>query len=136
MSSHSFKRMRSRNDLWLLMSLALCWLVPASLATAQPASPNQVYVTGQVEKQGTLEIPAGETFTVCKVIALCGGLSDYADKLRIKLQRPNADGSSQTILVNMGEITDRNRLQKDPVVKPGDTIVVPMLPIYNDYHDK
>lgn len=116
--------------------LALVWLVPTSIAIAQVASANQVYVTGQVEKQGALEIPAGETFTVCKVIALCGGLSEYADKLRIKLVRPNADGSSQTIVVNMGAITDRNRLQKDPVVKPGDTIVVPMLPIYDDYHDK
>jgi len=101
-----------------------------SEAKADPApAADVVYVTGQVHQQGPIEIPPGQTLTVHKVIILDGGLGDFADRLHIKLMRTNPDGTSTTIMVNLATITDRNHLEKDPIVKPGDVIVVPMLPI-------
>jgi len=85
----------------------------------------KVYLTGQVQHQGAVEIPANETMTVSKVILLSGGLADFADRRKVKLVRKRADGTPETTVVDLVEILDKGHTDRDPVVQPDDTIVVP-----------
>jgi polysaccharide export outer membrane protein len=85
-------------------------------------SPGRVYVTGQVHNQGPIEIPPDETFTVSRAIIKAGGFADFANKKKVKLVRKN---SSETIIVDVDTIVRKGRIDKDPVVEPEDTIIVP-----------
>lgn len=85
-----------------------------------------VYVNGQVLSQGPLEIPRGIEFTVSKAILHAGGFADFADRRRVRLIRPGGEGEkAETIRVDVKEILERGRLDKDVAVQPGDYIFVP-----------
>jgi protein involved in polysaccharide export with SLBB domain len=61
---------------------------------------------------------------VSKAILRAGGLADFANKRKIKLVRKRAN-SAETIIVDLDLIIRKGRTDKDPVVEPGDTIIVP-----------
>ena len=84
----------------------------------------KVYVTGQVRNKGGFEIPAGESLTVSKAILNAGGFSDFSDKRNVKLIRKTA-GETQTYEINIQEIWEKGKLEKDLVVQADDLIVVP-----------
>ena len=95
------------------------------LETHSERSIGKVYVMGQVRLPGGLEIPAGETLTVSKAIARAQGFSDFADKQNVRLIRKNDQGKSEMAIINVDEIVDKGLLDKDALVLPNDTIVVP-----------
>lgn len=70
-------------------------------------------------------MPAGETMTVGKAIVQAGGFSDFSDKKNVKLVRKSGDGKTQTFVINVVEVWEKGRLEKDMVVQPDDLIVVP-----------
>jgi polysaccharide export outer membrane protein len=84
----------------------------------------KVYVTGQVRNKGGFDIPSGEGLTVSKAILNAGGFSDFSDKRNVKLVRKTAEGT-KTFEVNVQEIWDKGKLEKDLLVQPNDLIVVP-----------
>src|SRR5439155_9644624 len=98
--------------------------VIVALDTAGLKSPRKVYITGQVRNQGPLDIPPDETFTVSKAIMRAGGFADFANRRKIKLIRKKAD-STQTIIVNVDQVVNKGRIDQDPIVEAGDTIIVP-----------
>jgi len=87
----------------------------------------RVYVWGQVRNQGPIEIPANETFTAGKAILRAGGFGDFANKKKVKVIRNAApeDGGKQDILVNMEEVLEEGKTDKDVTLKPDDFIIVP-----------
>jgi protein involved in polysaccharide export with SLBB domain len=87
-------------------------------------SPGTVYVTGQVRNQGPFAIPPDETFTVSRAIIRAGGFADFANKRRVKLIRKNGD-KMETIIVDLELVFKKGRTDKDPMVEPDDTIIVP-----------
>src|SRR5271166_1897452 len=95
-----------------------------ALDAAGLKSPGRVYITGQVHNQGPLDIPPDETFTVSKAILRAGGFGDFANKRKVKLVRKKGN-STETIVVDVDLIVRKGRTDKDPVVEPDDTIVVP-----------
>lgn len=84
----------------------------------------KVYVTGQVRNKGGFDIPAGESLTVSKAILNAGGFSDFSDKKNVRLVRKTADGT-KTFEINVVDIWEKGKLDKDLVVEPNDIIVVP-----------
>jgi protein involved in polysaccharide export with SLBB domain len=90
-------------------------------------SRGKIYVTGQVHAQGPQEIPADEIFTLSKAIIRAGGLADFANKKKVRLVRKNGPGAGDTenIIVNVEEIMEGGKSEKDPVLKPDDLIIVP-----------
>jgi len=84
----------------------------------------KVYVTGQVRNKGGFEIPGGGTLTVSKAILNAGGFSDFSDKKKVRLVRKTADGT-KTFVINVVDIWEKGKLEKDLVVLPDDLIVVP-----------
>jgi polysaccharide biosynthesis/export protein len=99
--------------------------VIVGLDSISTKSRGKVYLTGQVRAQGALDLMPDEVMTVSKAILRAGGLADFAEKRKVKLVRRKADGGSETTLVDLDLILKKGQLDKDPVVQPGDLIVVP-----------
>lgn len=85
-----------------------------------------IYIYGRVNRQGAINIPKGEVLTVSKVIIRSGGFQEFANKRQVKLVRKAPiSGKVTTIILNMSEIMDQGKMEKDVEVVDGDTIVVP-----------
>ena len=80
----------------------------------------KVFITGQVVKPGPYIITAPTT--VLQLIAMAGGLKDFADSKNITIVRHEGDRTSSH-LFNYREI--RRNLRQNIDLKPGDTVVVP-----------
>ena len=87
----------------------------------------RVYVWGQVKNQGPLDVALNENITVGKAILRAGGFADFANRKRVKLVRARAGdpASRQVFELNMVEILDNGRTDKDLPLQPDDSIIVP-----------
>jgi polysaccharide export outer membrane protein len=87
----------------------------------------KVYVWGQVRTQGAVEIPANESFTAGKAILRAGGFADFANKKKVKLVRSGKPGSKdkETFELNMVEILEDGKTEKDILLQQDDFIIVP-----------
>jgi protein involved in polysaccharide export with SLBB domain len=87
----------------------------------------RVYVWGQVRNQGPLDIALNENLTAGKAILRAGGFADFADKKRVKVVRgASADGTGkQNFELNMVDILEKGKTEKDVVLQPDDFVIVP-----------
>ena len=87
-----------------------------------------VYIVGEVNKPG--KIPLKSHTTVLQAIALAGGFTQYASKSNMALVRmtQNGDGSVREIRVPLkyDDLLSGKGEAGNPVLKTGDTIVVPI----------
>lgn len=82
----------------------------------------KVFVTGQVAKPGTY--PLTSSMTVIQLIALAGGLNEYANSKNIMIMR--REGNKQISLkFNYKEVAAGKKLEQNIELKAGDTVVVP-----------
>jgi polysaccharide biosynthesis/export protein len=82
----------------------------------------RVFITGQVEKPGPYLLQ-GQT-SVLQLIAIAGGLKEFADGSNITIMRKGSDG--MTVLpFNYRDVLKRRNLRQNVDLKPGDTVVVP-----------
>jgi len=87
----------------------------------------KVYVWGQVRNQGAIDLAMNENLTVGKAILRAGGFGDFANKKRVKVVRSGAAGGAakQNFELNMVEILEKGKTEKDMVLQPDDFIIVP-----------
>jgi polysaccharide export outer membrane protein len=82
----------------------------------------RVFITGQVEKPGPYLLN-GDT-SVLQLIAMAGGLKEYADSKNITIMRKGPGGVT-THSFNYSDVLKRKNLGQNIDLKPGDTVVVP-----------
>jgi polysaccharide export outer membrane protein len=82
----------------------------------------KVYVTGQVTKPGTY--PLTSPTTVLQVLALAGGVTDFAKKDKIVVMRTEG-GQTRSYKFNYKDVIQGKKLEQNIVLKPGDTVVIP-----------
>jgi polysaccharide biosynthesis/export protein len=82
----------------------------------------KVFITGNVERPGPYGI--GSSMTVLQLIALAGGLREYADSKHIVITRTD-NGKSISVPFNYNDISKRKNLQQNIELKPGDVVIVP-----------
>lgn len=87
----------------------------------------KIYVIGAVSGPGPQEIPGDEEWTVSKAIMRAGGFRDFADQRRVRVTRKLNDESdrAKSLQVDVNEIIEKGRTEKDVEVKSGDVIFVP-----------
>jgi len=97
-----------------------------ALDVANPVT-GKIYLWGQVRSQGPLDLYVNETLTVGKAILKAGGFAEFANKKKVKLMRgtENSDQPRQSYELDMDEILDQGKSDKDMTVQPDDFIVVP-----------
>ena len=82
----------------------------------------KVFITGQVYKPGPY--PLTSPTTVVQLIALCGGLTEFADAKHIVVLRPAAN-RTLSFRVNYNDLTRQKNLRQNIELQPGDTVIVP-----------
>jgi protein involved in polysaccharide export with SLBB domain len=87
----------------------------------------RVYIWGQVRNQGELDMQMNENLTVGQAVLRAGGFADFANKTKVKVVRGSVDakGQKQTIELNLEQILDEGKTDKDIVLQPGDLVIVP-----------
>jgi len=87
----------------------------------------RVYVWGQVRNQGAIDLAVNENLTAGKAILRAGGFGDFANKKRVKVVRSaGAHGEAkQSFELNMVDILEKGKTEKDIILQPDDFIIVP-----------
>ena len=82
----------------------------------------KVFITGEVNKPGPypLTVPT----SVVQLIAMAGGLREYANSKKIVIMRTES-GRPVSLPFNYPAVTSGKNLKQNVDLKPGDTVVVP-----------
>jgi polysaccharide export outer membrane protein len=89
----------------------------------------RVFITGEVARPGVY--PLASSMTVMQLIALAGGLTEFADGKHIVIMRAGSDaairpaGERVSLAFNYNEVAERRNLKQNIELRPGDTVVVP-----------
>lgn len=83
----------------------------------------KVFITGEVRTPGAYPLTAPRT--VLQMIAMAGGVSEYADAENIAIVRTEANGTSKTMKFNYKDVSRGKKLEQNILLMPGDTITVP-----------
>jgi polysaccharide biosynthesis/export protein len=95
---------------------------PNTTVVVKEIHSRKVFITGNVGKSGTY--PLSGDMNVLQLIALAGGLAEYADAKNIVVMR-NEGGQTQSFKFNYKDVVKQKNVQQNILLKPGDTVVVP-----------
>lgn len=95
-----------------------------TVPAAAPGAVGIVYVLGNVNRPGPLQLPVNEVFTVMKVILGAGGFAQFANGAKVKLIRYDATGKKFETTVNVERIMKTGAFEDDLPVQNGDYILV------------
>jgi len=87
----------------------------------------RVYIWGQVHNQGALDVQMNENLTAGQAILRAGGFADFANKSKVQVVRgaAGAKEEKQTFDLDMEQILEKGKTEKDILLQPGDLIIVP-----------
>jgi polysaccharide export outer membrane protein len=95
---------------------------PNATVVVEEIHSRNAFITGNVAKPGTY--PVSTNMTVLQLIALAGGLQEYADAKHIVIVRPE-NGRQQFYHFNYNDVVKQRHPDENIVLRPGDTVVVP-----------
>jgi polysaccharide biosynthesis/export protein len=82
----------------------------------------KVFITGHVAKPGSY--PLAGPMNVVQLIALAGGLLEFAEADKIRVMRTE-NGAPVAHLFNYRQVAEGKSLRQNIELKPGDTVIVP-----------
>jgi polysaccharide biosynthesis/export protein len=95
------------------------------IPSAEQATRGQVYLLGEVGRQGAITLPISQDVTLAKMILGVGGFTKFANDSKVKILRKAPDGSRQTLYVDVGRILKLGDFETDVPLEDGDVIIVP-----------
>jgi polysaccharide export outer membrane protein len=95
---------------------------PTVSVVVKTINSRKVFITGQVAKPGAYSLSAPTT--VMQLIAMAGGLLEFADSKNITIIR-NENGKPTAYRFNYKDVLKHKNLKQNIELKPGDTVVVP-----------
>jgi polysaccharide export outer membrane protein len=103
-------------------------LIDASFGIKYKQAPT-VTIVGEVNRPGSYSVPIEEgPPRITSVLQQSGGIKEFADIRNISVKRISRDGTYQNIKVDlwaMLSVDEANDVNKDLILKDGDTIVIP-----------
>ena len=95
---------------------------PSVTVVLRQMNSRKVFITGEVTQPGAY--PLASSMTVMQLIAIAGGLTEFAEPKNISIMR--VDGSETTTFdFNYKDVARGKKREQNIVLKPGDTVVVP-----------
>jgi polysaccharide export outer membrane protein len=85
-----------------------------------------VTVLGEVGKPGPVDVPSTMDLRVTRALQLAGGVTAIADKRGVKVTRCDKQGKQTVTYVDLIEMGEKGRPDKDMMLKAGDVVWVPM----------
>lgn len=95
---------------------------PQPSVVVRQINSRRVFITGNVERPGAF--PLLRPTTVVQLIALAGGLREFANKGSIVIVRDDG-GQPQTFRFNYDKLKSGKDLAQNIDLRPGDTVIVP-----------
>jgi polysaccharide export outer membrane protein len=95
---------------------------PTAAVVVKEIHSRKVFITGMVAKPGTY--PLMDNMTVLQLIAVAGGLQEYADSSSIVVMR-NDNGQKQALKFNYKDVIKQKHVEQNVALKSGDTVIVP-----------
>jgi polysaccharide export outer membrane protein len=95
---------------------------PNATVSVKEVRSRNVFITGNVAKPATYPL-TGE-MTVLQLIAVAGGVLEYADAKNIVVIRTE-NGRPQYLKFNYKDVVRQKNVRQNVMLKPGDTVVVP-----------
>lgn len=95
---------------------------PTVTVVVKQINSRKVFITGQVAKPGPY--PLNGPTNVVQLIAMAGGVLEYADDKNISIMRTEK-GRQISLRFNYDQVKKRRNLQQNIQLRPGDTIIVP-----------
>lgn len=83
-----------------------------------------VTVLGEVSNPGPVNMPPTMDLTVTKALQLAGNTKPFANKRNVLVTRRAQDGTLSRAVVDIVEIGEKGRIDKDLVLRPGDVVFV------------
>jgi polysaccharide biosynthesis/export protein len=97
------------------------YLTDANVAiVVRQINSRKVFITGMVSTPGAYPLTGPRT--VMQLIALAGGLVEYADSENITIMR---QGQQKSFKFNYKDVSKGKKLEQNIALQPGDTVVVP-----------
>lgn len=95
---------------------------PNATVVVKQINSRKVFITGQVTKPGAYSLTAPTT--VLQLIALAGGLLEYADREHIVVLRVE-NGKQTSYRFNYKEVAQQKNLNQNVELRLGDTVLIP-----------
>jgi polysaccharide export outer membrane protein len=95
---------------------------PSPTVVVKQINSRKVFITGEVAKPGPYALTSPTS--VLQLIAMAGGLQEFAQKKNIMILRMEA-GRQIAFTFDYASVVKQKKLQQNIFLKPGDTIVVP-----------
>lgn len=95
---------------------------PTATVVVKQVNSRKVFITGNVQKAGPY--PLTSPMTVVQLIALAGGLTEFADGKNISIVRTEG-GRPVAYQFSYHSVARRKNLKQNIELKPGDTVIVP-----------
>jgi polysaccharide export outer membrane protein len=95
---------------------------PNATVVVKTINSRKVYITGNVLKPASYPL-TGE-MTVLQLIAVAGGLLEYADSKNVVVMRKE-NGRDQSFKFNYKDVVRQKNIKQNILLKPGDTVIVP-----------
>jgi polysaccharide export outer membrane protein len=95
---------------------------PTVSVAVQEINSKNIFVLGEVESPG--QYPLQQDLTVLQALSLAGGFAEWADKGDIVILRKE-NGKQTRIKFDYKNVSKGKHLEKNIVLQPGDTIIVP-----------
>jgi len=97
-------------------------LQPGDVVMVPPPRVLRAFISGAVQKTGTVEFSSTDPFTVFQAVTAAGGPTERANLRKVTLIRRRPDGSEERIRLNLKKV--RKGSQEDILLEDGDTIVI------------
>jgi polysaccharide export outer membrane protein len=95
---------------------------PTVTVVVKAINSRRVFVTGQVGRPGPYPLTAPTT--VLQLLALAGGVAEYAKSEQIQVMRTE-DGKTTNHRFNYKDVIKGKKLEQNLLLRPGDTVIVP-----------
>lgn len=95
---------------------------PVATVVVKQINSRRAFITGEVDKPGPYSVAAPTT--VLQLIAMAGGLKEYAKRNRIVVLRTEK-GRQVRLMFDYDKVVSGKALAQNIELRPGDTVVVP-----------
>ncbi len=95
---------------------------PSVTVIVRTINSRKVFITGEVARPGPYNLTTSTT--VLQLIAMAGGLTEFADKGKITVMRME-NGKPVSFRFNYKDVANGRNLKQNIELRPGDTVIVP-----------
>lgn len=93
------------------------------IVVPQQGRSGSVFVSGEVNRPGTIQLPGERKFTASEAVMAAGGFKDFADQRKVRIIRKKGEATEE-LIVDVKAVLDGGQLDKDVELQPEDRVII------------